>query len=219
VTAPCLALVHGWGSDAEVWKPLLKELSGLDAVTFDLGFFGRPRLPSLARRADVIAVGHSLGFLWLLHERPFAWRALVSICGFPRFTRGPDFPLGVAPRVLERMAAKLPKDPASVVAEFRRRCGCPLPPRTRRVDAARLGEGLSWLARWDERAALDAERTPVLALFARDDDVVPPALSSQVFEDREGVTAASAASGGHALPLTRPAWCATQMRKFLEALS
>lgn len=217
--APRLALVHGWGTDSEMWAPILQELSGLDAVTFDLGFFGRPRLPRLGRRGDVIAVGHSLGFLWLLHERPFAWRAMVSICGFSRFTRGPDFPVGVAPRVIERMAAKLPRDPASVVAEFRRRCGCPALERTRRMDAARLGEGLSWLARWDERATLDAEPAPVLALFARDDQVVPEALSMRVFEDREGVSVASSADGGHALPLTRPAWCAARIKTFVEAIS
>ena len=109
--------------------------------------------------------------------------------------------------------------PASVFGESRRRCGCPALERTRRMDAARLGEGLSWLARWDERATLDAEPAPVLALFARDDAVVPEALSARVFEHRDGVNVAGSADGGHALPLTRPAWCAAQIRTFVEAVS
>jgi pimeloyl-ACP methyl ester carboxylesterase len=59
----------------------------------------------------------------------------------------------------------------------------------------------------------------VLALFARDDQVVPEALSMRVFEDREGVSVASSADGGHALPLTRPAWCAARIKTFVEAIS
>ncbi|MGB8275008.1 MAG: alpha/beta hydrolase [Alphaproteobacteria bacterium] len=214
----CLALVHGWGSDDQVWEPLRTLLPDMEIETFDLGFFGRPRRPEMASRERVIAVGHSLGFLWLLHERPWGWRALISIGGFSRFTRAPDFPEGVEDRILSRMTARLREDPARVVEEFRERCGCPghgLPPH---LDTERLGQGLGWLAEWDERDALAAERCPVLALFAYDDAVVPPMLSERVFASRRSTVVGRSDHGGHALPVTRPEWCAERIRWFAETL-
>lgn len=214
----CLALVHGWGSDDEVWEPLRALLPDMEIETFDLGFFGRPRRPELASHERVVAVGHSLGFLWLLHERPCGWRALISIGGFSRFTRAPDFPEGVEDRILSRMMARLQEEPARVVEEFRERCGCPGHEVPARLDTKRLGEGLGWLSEWDERDALAAERCPVLALFARDDGVVPPALSERVFASRPSTLVGRSDRGGHALPVSRPEWCAERIRKFLEAV-
>src|ERR1700735_2932938 len=97
---PVLLLVHGWGFDAGFWDPVQERL-GVDAVVaWDLGFFGAPSRPPLPEGRPVVAVGHSFGLLWLLHHRPVAWRALVSVNGFACFTRRKDFPEGMVPRLL-----------------------------------------------------------------------------------------------------------------------
>ena len=87
-----LVLVHGWGFDSGVWDPLRALMGNTVTRVHDLGFFGHPAeaLPesTAITGAPVVAVGHSLGFMWLLHHRPFAWDALVSVCGMPRFTAG-----------------------------------------------------------------------------------------------------------------------------------
>ncbi len=222
MTAPRLILVHGWGFDAAVWRPLERALGGLETEVVDLGFFGCPRMPSLDGSRPLVAVGHSLGFLWLLRERPFPWRALVSIAGMPRFTRGPHYRHGVEPRVLRRMMVRFACDPTATWRDFLARCGhadeAAGEGRASEMDVDRLGEGLRWLAEWDERPALAEERAPVLALAAGDDAILPVALSEAVFARRPGTTFHRGEGGGHALALSRPEWCATRIRAFVEAL-
>lgn len=216
--APCLVLVHGWGFDAEVWRPFRRALTGLEAETVDLGFFGRPRAPALDGRGPLVAVGHSLGFLWLLRQRPFPWRALVSIAGMPRFTRTEDFRQGVAPRVVARMAERFAAEPSATLADFRARCGLADALAADGMDLDRLGEGLRWLAEWDARPALAEDSGPLLALAAEDDAIVPLGLSEAAFAGRPGTAFHRSADGGHALPVTRPEWCAAHVRAFLEGL-
>lgn len=222
MTAPRLVLVHGWGFDAEAWRPLERALGGLETQVVDLGFFGRPRMPAFDNSKPLVAVGHSLGFLWLLRERPFPWRALVSIAGMPRFTRGPDYPHGVGARLLLRMRARFAREPAATWRDFLARCGCPLEAGGKRgaseMDVDRLDEGLSWLAEWDERRALAREGAPLLALAAADDAILPAALSEAVFAERPGTAFHRADAGGHGLPVTRTDWCAARVRAFLESL-
>ncbi|MEE9139450.1 MAG: alpha/beta fold hydrolase [Alphaproteobacteria bacterium] len=220
--APCLVLVHGWGFDAEAWRPLRRALGRLETEVVDLGFFGRPRVPNLDERGPIVAAGHSLGFLWLLRERPLRWRGLISIAGMPRFTRAPGYAQGVAPGVLRRMMARFTAEPAATWQDFLARCGCAgetngAPPPGE-MDVERLGLGLRWLAEWDMRPALEEETAPVLALAADDDAILPAALSEAVFAARPGTTFELAGDGGHALPLSRPEWCAARIRAFMDGL-
>jgi hypothetical protein len=119
--------------------------------------------------------------------------------GFTCFAKRPDFPEGIAPRVLARMRARLRTAPEAVVAEFRATCGCTLPaPATPDVDA--LDAGLAALETWDERGA-----PPLLALYGAGDGLISPAMSQACFP------AISWHQGGHLLPLAAPDWCAAQL--------
>ncbi|MEO5349836.1 MAG: hypothetical protein H7836_09330 [Magnetococcus sp. YQC-3] len=125
--APLLLLVHGWGLGPGVWRGVRRLLPGWRCHVLDLGFFGTPQL-QVPAGVPLLAVGHSLGFLWLLHHLERAeWRqacvGLVSIAGFSRFSRGDDFPSGVAPRVLARMRQRLPEDGSGVLQAFCRQGG------------------------------------------------------------------------------------------------
>jgi pimeloyl-[acyl-carrier protein] methyl ester esterase len=208
---PVLLLVHGWGFDARFWAPLRAALEGYESVAWDLGFFGGAARPELPVGRDVVAVGHSFGVLWLLHNRPVAWRALVAVNGFGCFTRREDFPQGQAARPLERMITQLGAAPGEVVAAFRARCGAaaavPGVLDQDVLDQGALLEGLRGLAQWDERpAAVD------LALCGRADPLVPEAMSGASFP--ADVTRWH--EGGHLLPVEDPEWCAAQLRAFLE---
>lgn len=213
--APLLLLVHGWGLGPGVWHGVRRALPGWRCHTLDLGFFGPPRL-QVPEGSPVLAVGHSLGFLWLLHHLERApWReacvGLVSIAGFSRFVRGDPFPNGVAPRILARMQQRLPDAVTEVLQAFCRQGGWPALSLPEGVDAAALGEGLTWLREWDERAVLAAWDKPVWALAARDDQIVPAALTDDCFRSVEWL-----AEGGHLLPLTQPERCANLLRGALS---
>lgn len=207
-----LVLVHGWGLDASMWAPLQAALPEVETVALDLGFTGRPHQPPLPEGRRLIGVGHSLGFCWLLRQRP-VWSALVSIGGFPRFTRSDDFPHGTHPRLLERMRSKLVQAPLEVHRDFLKRCGSEVPDRP--LDVAALAAGLDWLAAWDERPALAGWPKPLLALAAADDVIVSEAMARQVFPAE---SLRLRADGGHLLPLSQPEWCAGQIRELLAEL-
>ncbi|SOD96670.1 alpha/beta fold hydrolase [Caenispirillum bisanense] len=197
-------LVHGWGFDAGVWDAVRPRLDGLSVRALDLGFFGPPDLALPAEPVD-LAVGHSMGVLWLLTEGRGRWRRLASVNGFPRFTAAADFPEGTPPRMVQRMAARLADDPAGVLDAFRVRCGAG--PTQRAPDAARLAWGLDLLSTGDGRPV----PADTAALAGEADPIVPLAMA------RAGFSNVHALGGGHLLPLTDPAAVAAFIREALPS--
>jgi pimeloyl-ACP methyl ester carboxylesterase len=191
-----LLLVHGWGFDAGTWDGVRAGLpADIPVHTVEFGFLGAT--PRMTVPPDVtVAVGHSLGLLWLLSERPCRWRHLVSVNGFPRFTAAPDYPDGVPPRLVERMRRRLDTAPEAVLSDFRTRCGLDDPPVGLNLD--RLAWGLEMLRDGDGRPMPDA----VTALAGEADLIVPPAMSRAAFSSC-GV--GMVAEGGHLLPFSHPA--------------
>ena len=186
-----ILLVHGWGFDASLWDGVRAELP-VEAQAIDLGFFGgATAIPDHVE----VAVGHSLGALWLLTERPDLGDRLVLVNGFPRFTAAPNFPAGVPPRMVERMARRLAEAPAEVVDAFRARCEAGPAPGT--PDRDRLAWGLELLRSGDGRTALPGRPLSIIAGAA--DPIVPSAMTTASFG--AGV---HWLDGGHLLPLTHP---------------
>ena len=90
------------------------------AVTLvDLGFLGRSADGSGDWPADAIAVGHSLGVLWLLERKPGHFKGLVSIQGFDRFC--PHVP----PARVAALKRGLARDPGGTMEAFWLSCGAP----------------------------------------------------------------------------------------------
>src|SRR4029453_4948940 len=92
---------------------------------------------------DALAVGHSLGLLWLPARGGGQVRALVSVQGFDCFcchvpsSRGPALGRGIE------------RTPYATVETFWRSSGAPdfAPPEA--LDIPRLYEGLDWVIIWD----------------------------------------------------------------------
>lgn len=202
---PHLLLVHGWGFSTNFWTPLRRALGeDIDCTVWDLGYHGAPVFPEPSD--SVVAVGHSFGLLWLLHRQ--AWRAVVSINGFTRFTQSDTFLQGVPVRLLDRMRARLVKAPDSVYRDFMARCGY-TPTSTVDLDTVRLAEGLAALAEWDVRPL-----RVNWALAGRNDPIVTPAMTEASFAG----CPIEWHDGGHLLPLTAPEWCAIRLRSIVESL-
>jgi pimeloyl-[acyl-carrier protein] methyl ester esterase len=206
-------LVHGWGFNPAIWRDLTGYMRN-SAVSFvDLGFIeGGP--PSVSVwPSEAIAVGHSLGVLWLLHraeeEGRAPFRGLVSIQGFDRFC--PHIP----PSRVAGMRRGLRRDAYQTVEAFWRGCGTERFASLEALNVERLDEGLRWLMEWDETKARAELTCPTLVLAARDDAVVPQGMSEAIW--RSGNILWSE-TGGHVLPLKRPEWCANHVLDFAHAL-
>lgn len=210
-----LIYVHGWGLTADLWNPLRQRLGVMDDFAVDLGFQGglRERIPYPAM--PYVAVGHSLGLLWLLSNYPdHPWQGLISINGFSCFSKRNDFTDGWPAKVLTRMMAGLDKDPKTIYRDFMSRAGLKNP-QTDHLDVERLKIGLQSLIADDGRAVLLGFQRPVLALAGGADQIVPEAMSRACFDDD---ILAVLDNGDHMLPISNPDWCADHIKPFLTQL-
>ena len=207
---PTLLFAHGWALDRTLWGRVLGEL-GEEAqgdLVRDAGYYGRPADP--CADGPILGVGQSLGALELLAEPPPGLVGVVALDGFARFGRAPDFPEGVAARVLERMKARLGD---GALAEFVTRAGGELP--AGEPDAARLTEGLDRLYTLDGRAC----RLPVWRLHADQDPIASLAMADASFAGMNVVERHVRQSTDHLSPLTAPHACADLIRTALKALT
>lgn len=204
-----VVLAHGWGFNARIWADVLPHLGDAKVTLVDLGFVGGGPKGQDDWPEDAIAVGHSLGVLWLLKQESRRFRGLVSIQGFDRFC--PHVP----PARVAALKRGLARDPGGTMKAFWRSCGAPDFASAEALNVARLAEGLDWLMHWDAEDAKADLECPVLALAARDDAIVPPAMTEAVWRGQNIVWLPD---GGHVLPMRHPAWCARNVLEFAHTL-
>jgi pimeloyl-[acyl-carrier protein] methyl ester esterase len=202
-------LVHGWGFHAGIWADVVGHLPGADITLVDLGFVSGGPKSETDWPSDAIAVGHSLGLLWLLQRGGGKFRALVSVQGFDCFR------CHVAPSRVAALKRGLERDPQATLEAFWRSCGAPGFALPEALNAARLDQGLDWLMHWDAREATRELDCPILALAARDDAIVPPSMTESIWRDTD---IKWSQDGGHVLPLRHPRWCARHVLEFAHAL-
>jgi pimeloyl-[acyl-carrier protein] methyl ester esterase len=203
-----LVLVHGWGFHAGIFADFIGHLEGAEVTLVDLGFVAGGPKGASEWPEDAIAVGHSLGLLWLLERGRGRYRALVSIQGFDCFS------CHVAPSRLAALKRGLEREPAGTLQAFWRSCGASGFALPEALNVARLDEGLDWLMTWDATKARKELACPVLALASRDDVIVPPSMSEAIW----GENIIWSPDGGHVLPLKHPRWCARHVLEFAHTL-
>ena len=139
-------LVHGWGFHAGIWDEFVRHLPDAEISRVDLGFVKGGPAGVSDWHPDSIAVGHSLGLLWLLKQGRGRFRALVSIQGFDCFSC--HMPRS---RVLG-MQRTLKRDADATLRAFWQACGTEPFAAKDALNVEALGEGLDWVASWDARA-------------------------------------------------------------------
>ena len=210
-----VVLVHGWGFNASIWTPLIAQLGNAAVTLVDLGFVaGAPSeaLPSEDADwpGDAIAVGHSLGVLWLLKQGGRRFRGLVSCQGFDRYcSHVPKSRVTALKRGIDR-------DPAGTMDAFWRSCEAPGFAPASALKADRLREGLDWLIQWNAEDIRKTLRCPVLSLATQDDVIVPPAMSEAIWGKENLVWMPE---GGHVLPQRLPELVAKHVIEFANTVS
>jgi malonyl-CoA O-methyltransferase len=198
-----LVLLHGWGCNREVWRPLLALLRPWANVTvLDIpgvapGSNAGGETDSTETLSDVLAdimascpaqavyVGWSLGGLLaaeLAHRHPERVTALVTLCSNPRFVAAGDWP-GMDATVFAGFADGVSAHPEAALKRFDSlQVSGARQPRVllRQLQAlgrgpatAELLSGLAWLETLDLRNTLPALPQPQLHLLAAEDALVP----------------------------------------------
>lgn len=134
-SGPDLVLLHGWGLNSNVWKPLAKSLSLRYRVTL-VDLPGHGKSPAGIDISDLAGIcrllrehlpdgatwiGWSLGGLiamaFAIQYRQ-AVNRLIVVAGSPRFCAGEDWEFGVPEEELLQFSNALEKDPSAVLLSF-----------------------------------------------------------------------------------------------------
>jgi pimeloyl-[acyl-carrier protein] methyl ester esterase len=249
---PDLVLLHGWGLNLRVWDGLARELSkSFRLILVDLPGHGRsawnPRARTPAEQAWQVhaalatctdhysLLGWSLGgqiAIDLAAALPGSVERLVLVATTPRFAAGEDWPHGMAPTGLDKLATQLRTNYKRTVSEF-------LELQVRGSNAAErvlaelqgslfshgeahpkaLVAGLSTLKNSDLRSMLSSIRTPALVIAGQYDRVTLPAASralAQMLPDARYVEFRRTA---HAPFLSHTAEFSSLVTKFLHGES
>lgn len=201
-----LVLLHGWGCNKEVWRPMLVALRSWANVTLvDLpgaapGVYAPEDVELDATLAGIlhcspeqaVYVGWSLGGqlaleLARIHSERVA--GLATICSNPKFIAAPDWPGMAADEFIQfvesaaadmKMALRrfdsLQSTGSLQVSNLRRQLQSQ---RSTNIDAGLL-KGLVWLERLDQRDTVSAFEKPQLHLYADEDVLVPRSVGAKI---------------------------------------
>ena len=210
-----LVFVHGWAFDASFWDLTAARLADYSSERLDLGFFGQPS-SFRASPAESILIGHSLGFAYGMRQhRP--WKSWVAINSFSLFIDRADHRGCVPAATLRDLGRRLKADTGEALKGFYGLIDAA--PISRAPDLDRLIWGLDQLRDCDPAAFTGAQKERGLVLAARNDPLVPEAVSQTLALNlASDMTPVWHETGGHILPLSDPEFCARQIRLFLQSL-
>jgi malonyl-CoA O-methyltransferase len=242
-----LVLLHGWGCNREVWRPLLVLLRPWANVTLlDLpgcapGLLDSGKAQELSDALSgildssperAVYVGWSLGgqlALELAARNPERVLAVVTICSNPKFVAAEDWP-GMGADVFQEFLAGIQADPVAALKRFDTLLvkGASQPrhllrefQRLRRPDAsAGLLAGLGWLAAIDQRESFSTLTQPQLHLLAERDALVPSVVGRPIAARMAGAPSGQVKvlpGCSHLAPMEAPVELAQEIQEFLVA--
>lgn len=208
-TGTDIVVIHGWGMNANVWQPLLPELTSQFRVTqIDLPGFGDSHsltlspsledichdiLPSLPQQFHVL--GWSLGGLvatQLAVQCPQRVLSLATVASSPYFIANDDWP-GIKPVLLQQFQRSLRSDFKATIERFMAVQAMGSPHAKQLIKQVRhwifekpmantesLKNGLSLLQQADLRTQLADIQQPFMRFYGRLDSLVPVAVSDLV---------------------------------------
>lgn len=209
-TGPDLVLLHGWGLNVRVWDGLVQELSGrFRMIAVDLPGHGRSAwsagrgtpaeqawllhttLAAISNRYSLLgwSLGGQIG-LDLAAAMPGQIDRLVLVAATPRFAAAPDWPYGMQPAVITKLATQLRTDYQRTVSDFLElqvrgsvEGGSVLEQLRQallvhgQAKPEALEAGLNTLANSDLRPTLSHVKVPTLVIAGQHDRITAPAAA------------------------------------------
>lgn len=229
--APELVLLHGWGSDSNIWRPLIPQLRRhfhLTLIDLPLHSDGplAELLPLLPARA--IYLGWSLGGMLatrLAAQHPERVQALITVASNACFVGRDSWPVAMAAEQFQDFVQLAERAPAKAARRFAAlQClGDERASAVKKMLAAiavkawpaeQLQRGLGWLRDWDNRQALQAVRCPAVHILAEADALVPASAAEQL--EQLGLRSVVMSGCGHLPFLSRPEQFIEHCLRFLK---
>lgn len=191
----------GWSFDREFFKPLTAYLKDYRHVYLE----DKPDLST----GTWIGIGHSFGFSRLLS---LPLQGIVSLSGFVRLCAHSPLQTGTPLRVMNRMIAKFKTHPEEVLKVFYKQSSLenPLTDPFISFNKKQLLDDLEFIKKMDFTSELRALNLPILSLAAKDDQIVPFALTQETFESSIVLE-----NGGHGIGYTHADWCAKKIKNWI----
>lgn len=240
-------MLHGWGSNREIWRPLLASLRPWANVTllnlpgsapglhsadeFELVDLQDAILAAAPNRA--VYLGWSLGgqlAVRLAAAAPERVTGLVTVCSNPCFVADGEWP-GMDAAAFAGFLAQYTADPVSALRRFDSlQTGGAARPRAllrqlqglrrRALPGPELLPGLALLAQMDQCRALPELQQPQLHLLAEYDGLVPVVVERALLallQDKPVAQVAVLPGASHLAPLDSAALLALETRAFLAS--
>lgn len=215
--------VHGWGFNKDFWRPLINCLEWEDAYCIDLGYFNETAHPLeelhwvCEQKKTILAIGHSLGFLWLLKHLPNRPNIfLIAMNGFSVFASHPQFKAGIPKRILQRMEQQFIRKPKETLNHFYQQCGISSRFMMPHYHVKNLSAGLQLLSQFDGQKELQSRKNLCRVIAGSFDSIVSPEHSHACFDS---LTSIQWCDGGHFLPLYQLNQCAQFLQEEKRKLS
>ncbi|CAI3935756.1 2-succinyl-6-hydroxy-2 [Commensalibacter communis] len=205
-----LLFVHGWGFSKNFWEPVSCLLNGFSKEYIDLGFVNNISTSSddiyeLSQRIpNTIAIGHSLGLLYLLKQFPHTFHHYIAINSFLRFSKAENYLSGVPSRILQRMSKGIDNDVYSVLSQFYQQCRY-VGKVPNQMNASALQTGLEILETEDFRNVLPSITDRLTIVSSKNDPVVSSDMTGGSFKSHPILWIED---NTHALPIFQPEICA-----------
>ncbi len=242
-----LVLLHGWGCNREVWRPLLAHVRHWADVTLIDVPGAAPEVTSdtplaldhaleqilLQSPQRAVYLGWSLGGLLaaeIAQRHPERVSGLITLCSNPHFMRADDWP-GMETDVFDLFFRIVSAGPATALKRFdllqvegskHRRSFAQVLREQRRADGSpALVAGLEWLRDLDQRALLPSLGVPQLHVHAADDALVPEATTqalAALLRDTANAEVTALPDVSHIAPLEAPAEIAEHVLAFTAAI-
>lgn len=239
-----LVLLHGWGSNRNVWRPLLVQLRPWANITLiDIpgcapGVLPENELSMGQLLGDILEccpeqavfVGWSLGgqiATELANNTPDRVTALVTLCSNPKFVAAADWP-GMPPDTFNEFRSAVESQPNIALKRFDslqtsgseqpRHLLRQLQQLQRDPCTDEMNFGLRCLESFDQRAILVSLSQPQLHLLAAADGLVPIAVEQAMkglFEQVVTADVEVVAKTSHLAPIESPQAVAFELRRFL----